>query len=69
MEIFFSILQRKVLDPNNFADLGVLARTLNEFEQHWNEAAEPFEWNFTRDDLAELMQRLAAHEPQLKLAA
>jgi hypothetical protein len=69
VEIFFSILQRKVLDPNNFTDLGVLARTLNEFEHHWNEAAEPFEWNFTRDDLAELMQRLAAHEPQLKLAA
>ena len=69
VEIFFSILQRKVLDPTNFADLGVLARTLNEFEHHWNEAAEPFEWNFTRDDLAELMRRLTAHEPQLKLAA
>jgi len=69
VEIFFSILQRKVLDPTNFADLGVLARTLNEFEHHWNEAAEPFEWNFTRDDLAELMRRLTAHEPQLRLAA
>jgi hypothetical protein len=69
VEIFFSILQRKVLEPNDFADLAVLARTLNEFEHHWNEVAEPFDWQFTRDDLAELMQRLAAHEPQLKLAA
>jgi len=69
VEIFFSILQRKVLDPNDFADLAVLARTLNEFEHHWNEAAEPFDWNFTRDNLAELMQRLTAHEPQLRLAA
>jgi len=49
--------------------LSVLARTLNQFEQHWNEVSEPFEWNFTRDDLAELIERLAAHEPQLHLAA
>jgi hypothetical protein len=45
------------------------ARTLNEFERHWNEVAEPFEWNFTPDDLAKLIDRLAAHEPQLRLAA
>jgi hypothetical protein len=69
VEIFFSILQRKVLEPNDFEGLSVLARTLNEFEHHWNEVAEPFEWSFTRDDLAELMKRLAAHEPRLQLAA
>jgi hypothetical protein len=69
MEIFFSILQRKVLEPNDFESLSVLARTLNEFEHHWNEVAEPFEWSFTRDDLAGLMKRLAAHEPRLQLAA
>ena len=69
MEIYFSIVQRKVLTPNDFDDLVVLARTLNEFERHWNEVAEPFEWNFTRANLAELMERLAAREPQLRLAA
>ncbi len=69
IEIFFSIIQRKVLTPNDFSDLAVLARTLNEFEHHWNAVAEPFDWNFTSDDLAELMQRLAASEPQIKLAA
>jgi hypothetical protein len=69
VEIFFSILQRKLLEPNDFEGLSVLARTLNEFEHHWNEVAEPFEWSFTRDDLAELMERLAAREPQLQLAA
>ena len=68
-EIFFSILQRKVLKPNDYEDLAILARTLNEFEQHWNAVAEPFAWNFTRDDLAELLERLAAREPQLRLAA
>ena len=69
IEIYFSIVQRKVLEPNNFANLAELARTLNAFEQHWNEIAEPFEWRFTRDDLAALMERLALHEPQLRLAA
>jgi hypothetical protein len=58
-----------VLQPNNYENLGVLARTLNEFEHHWNEVAEPFEWNFTRDDLTNLIARLAAHEPQLQRAA
>jgi hypothetical protein len=69
VEIYFSIIQRKALTPNDFDDLAVLARTLNEFERHWNEVAEPFEWNFTREKLAELMERLGAHEPQLRLAA
>jgi hypothetical protein len=54
---------------NDYDDLAALARTLNEFERGWNEVAEPFEWNFTRDDLAKLIDRLAAHEPQLRLAA
>jgi hypothetical protein len=38
-------------------------------EHHWNEIAEPFDWRFTRADLAALLNRLAAHEPQLQLAA
>ena len=42
---------------------------LNEFERHWDEVAEPFDWRFTRDDLAALMERLSSHEPQLRLAA
>jgi hypothetical protein len=68
-EIFFSIVQRKLLEPNQYHDLALLARTLNHFEQHWNEVAQPFEWNFTRHDLATLIERLALHEPQLRLAA
>jgi hypothetical protein len=38
-------LQRKVLTPNYNVNLAVLARALNQFEHHWNEVAEPFEWN------------------------
>ncbi len=69
IEIYFSIVQRKLLQPNDFPDLATLARTLNAFERHWSEIAEPFHWQFTRHHLAALMQRLSLHEPQLQLAA
>ncbi len=69
IEIFFSIVQRKLLEPNDFESLAQLARTLNEFERHWNEVAEPFDWNFTRHDLAKLIDRLSVHEPRLRLVA
>jgi DDE superfamily endonuclease len=69
IEIYFSIVQRKLLEPNDFDDVAEVARTLNTFERHWNEIAEPFDWNFTRDDLAALIERLTVHEPQLRLAA
>jgi hypothetical protein len=58
-----------VLQPNDFEDLATLARTLNQFEHDYNEVAEPFDWRFTRADLAGLMARFARHEPCLQLAA
>jgi hypothetical protein len=69
IEIYFSIVQRKVLEPNDFESVGEVARTLNAFEHHWSSAAEPFDWHFTRQDLEKLMRRLSAHEPQLRVAA
>ena len=39
--IHYSIVQRKLLEANDFADLAQLARTLNAFEHRWNEIAEP----------------------------
>jgi hypothetical protein len=69
VEIYFSIIQRKVLKPNDFHNLAELARTLSQFEHRWNKIAQPFDWNFTRQDLAELLARLPQREPQLQLAA
>jgi hypothetical protein len=69
IEIYFSIVQRKLLEPNTFDNLGDLARTLNAFEHHWNEIAEPSDWRFTRDDLAALFERLATHDLGPQLAA
>ena len=68
-EIYFSIVQRKLLEPNDSENAAEVARTLNAFEGHWNEIAEPFDWTFTGDDLAALIERLLTHQPQPRLAA
>ena len=69
IEIYFSILQRKALTPNDFEDLDALAARITAFEQHYRQIAEPFQWTFTRAKLDALLARLAAREPQLGLAA
>ena len=69
VEIYFSIVQRKLLQPNDFESTAQLARALNDFEHHYNAVAKPFDWEFTRDDLAAMLARLAEREPQLALAA
>ncbi len=63
VEIYHSIVQRKLLAPNDFADTAELARALNEFEHHYNQIAKPFAWSFTRQDLAELLDRLGQQQP------
>ena len=59
IEIYFSIVQRKVLTPNDFDSLATVARRLHEFEHLYNQIAEPFGWKFTRNDLNDLLTRLA----------
>lgn len=58
VEIYFSVLQRKVLTPNDFADLAEVEARVLAFERRYEHSAIPFEWKFTRDDLAKLMRRL-----------
>jgi hypothetical protein len=58
IEIYFSIVQRKVLIPNDFTDLNALAERLLEFQYYWETTARPFEWKFTRQDLAQLLTKL-----------
>lgn len=71
IEIYFSIVQRKVLTPNDFDSLAEVAQRLNEFERYYNEVAEPFGWRFTREKLNQLLRRLGSGDerPQLGLAA
>jgi transposase len=63
IEIYFSVIQRKLLAPDDFADLGILARQILAFEDRYNAAATPFDWKFTRTDLNQLLNRLARHDP------
>jgi hypothetical protein len=63
IEILFSVVQRKVLTPNDFADLADVQARLLAFQTRYEASAKPFEWKFTRHDLDLLFKRLAAHEP------
>lgn len=68
IEIYFSIVQRKVLTPNDALSLDEIGRQILDFQARYEESATPFEWKFTRRDLAALMARLAQREP-LRAAA
>lgn len=64
IEIYFSIIQRKVLTPNDFASLTAVEERLLSFEKRFGEVAQPFEWKFTRADLAALMAKLTNDQPE-----
>jgi hypothetical protein len=61
IEIYFSIVQRKVLTPNDFSSLAELQQRLLAFQDHYQQAARPFRWTFTRADLHKLLARLNYH--------
>lgn len=69
IEIYFSIVQRKVLTPNDFASLEEVEERLLGFQERYGEIAEPFDWRFTRRDLNRLMRNLAYGEGSLPKAA
>jgi hypothetical protein len=65
-EIYFSVVQRKVLTPNDFPDLDALEQHLLAFGRRYQQIAAPFEWKFTRADLDRVLQRL--DQPAAKAA-
>lgn len=60
VEVYFSVVQRKVLTPNDFASLKQIPARLFAFEERYAAIAEPFAWKFTRHDLCQLLTRLPA---------
>ena len=60
IEIVFSIIQRKVIKPADFADLDALADRLLRFQDRYNESATPFDWRFTTADLTAMLDRVGA---------
>jgi len=53
-------VQRKVLNPNDSANLESLAERLHDFQYYWEATTPPFQWKFTRHDLTQLMDKLGA---------
>jgi len=69
VEIYFSILQRKALTPNDFDNLAQLEKTILDFQTVYEKAAKPFEWKFSRQDLKNVLAKFNPDNFQHKLAA
>ena len=63
IEIYFSILQRKALTPNDFSSLSDVQDRLLGFQNHYESIASPFEWKFTRNDLLDLLATIKQPVP------
>ena len=58
LEIWFSLLQRKLLQPNHFPHLEGLSQRLGAFITTHNRTAKPIKWSYTVD---RLQQKLGIH--------
>jgi hypothetical protein len=65
VEIYFSIIQRKVLTPNDFADLEAIRLRLALYEELSNHNPTPFQWKFDRATLTALLAKIEAHQREL----
>jgi hypothetical protein len=61
VEIYFSIIQRKVLTPNDFATLEAVRVRLRLYEELSNRTPRPFKWKFTRQDMLDWLKRASPH--------
>lgn len=51
LEIWFSLLQRKQLQPNHFPSASALETSLMEFIAYYNRSAKPLKWTYTTEKL------------------
>ncbi|MFD6895364.1 transposase [Rhodococcus sp. NPDC060086] len=63
--IDFSIVQRKVLTPNDFPNLAAVERRLAVFEDRYHATAAPFNWRYTATDLRRHLAHLDEDETTL----
>jgi DDE superfamily endonuclease len=68
IELYFSIVQRKVLTPNDFTDLVEFEQRLLGFQRRYQQTAMPLDWRFTRADLDRLRRRLDEPAQPIKAA-
>jgi len=69
IEIYFSIIQRKVLTPNDFPSLKALEERIYKFQEHYENIAKTFKWKFTRENLSTVLNKLSQQPHGLALAA
>jgi len=69
IEIYFSVLQRKALFPNDFPSLKALEERILGFQQYYESIAKPFEWKFTKRDLHELLNKIDRPQELFQIAA
>ena len=69
VEIYFSIIQRKVLTPNDFESLQAVELRLALYEELSNRSPTPFKWRFDRNKLTALLARIEARKKLLAEAA
>jgi DDE superfamily endonuclease len=68
VEIYFSILQRRVLTPNDVASLEAVRLRLSLYEDLSNQSPTPFQWKFDRSKLTTLLAKIEAHQQLLVTA-
>jgi hypothetical protein len=59
IEIYFSIVQRKVLTPLDLSDRVAVAERILRFQERYDRTAKPFRWKFARQNLQDHLQALA----------
>jgi hypothetical protein len=57
VEIYFSVVHRKVITPSGSDNLDQLTTRLLDFQSYYEQIAQPFEWRFTTNDLRQLLNR------------
>lgn len=62
IEIYFSVIQRKVLTPNDFPDLKTVEQHLLDFQSRYEQIAKPFKWKFTKNDLNRVLSKLSEYD-------
>jgi hypothetical protein len=58
IEIYFSIVQRKALTPNDFSSLAAVRERLLGFQRRYQQIARPFQWTFSRKNLQALLDKI-----------
>jgi hypothetical protein len=68
VEIYFSIIQRNVLTPNDFPDVEAIRLRLALYEELSNQSPTPFQWKFERAKLTMLLAKIETHTKLLAAA-